>query len=95
MRQHRHERIRNRANDTLRHFRFAEIESRMHRSDDEIELRQNFIVEIERAVAQDVAFDSAENPNASRVSLCSFRIRACCTCSRAASSPCACIELRL
>src|SRR5438445_341548 len=61
MRQHRHEWIGNRANDTLRHFRFAEIERRMHRSDDEIELRQNLIVEIERTVAQNIAFNSASS----------------------------------
>src|SRR5207302_9853156 len=69
MRQHRHEWIGNRANDTLRHFRFAEIERRMHRSDDEIELRQNLIVEIERTVAQNIAFNSAENANVRQCAL--------------------------
>ena len=39
----------------------------MHRSDDEIELRQNFILEIERAVPQNVAFDSGEEPELSEV----------------------------
>ena len=48
----------------LRHLRFGQVENGMDRGDDVIELRQNFVRKIERAVAQDVAFDSGEEPKA-------------------------------
>ena len=60
MRQHGDVRIADRANDPARHFRLRQIEGRMHRCDDVIETSQRFIVEIERAVAQDVAFDTGK-----------------------------------
>ena len=43
-----------------RHLRFGQSESGMDRGDDVIELGQDFVVEIERAVAEDVAFDAGK-----------------------------------
>ena len=60
MRKHRNEPVFHCANNALGHLGFAQIENRMNRHHYEIEFRQDFIVKIERAVAENVAFDPGE-----------------------------------
>ncbi len=50
--------------DALGHFGAVDIHVGMHGGDDHIELREDFVVEIERAVFQDVDFDAGEQANA-------------------------------
>src|SRR6266571_3175356 len=64
MRQHGHERIFHPANHASGHIRFAQTKSRMNGSDYEIELRQNFIGKIKRAVPKNVAFNSSKETEA-------------------------------
>jgi hypothetical protein len=61
MREHRDVGIADRADDALGHFGFGEVERRVHRRDDVVQLGEHFIGEIERAVAQDIAFDTGED----------------------------------
>ncbi len=59
-----HERVRDGAQHARGNFRLFLPDCRVHRRDDEIELGEAFVGEIERAVRQDVAFDSGEHLNA-------------------------------
>ena len=76
MRQHGDEWIRDCADDPLSHFRLAEVESGMHRRHDKIEFSQDLIIEIERAIAQNVALNSTENVNVAERALQFSNLRA-------------------
>src|ERR1700682_818678 len=62
MRQHGYERIAHRANNAPGHIRFRESESGVHRGYHVIKFREDIVVKIELAVAEDIAFDSGEKP---------------------------------
>ena len=63
-----------------------QIENGMDGSDHKVELRQNFVLKIERAIAQDVAFDSGEDAEAIEL-LLSSPIAATCSCNRIEIEP--------
>ena len=53
-------RIRDGADDALGHLGLREVEDGVHGGDDVIELREDFVGKVERAVVQDVALDAGE-----------------------------------
>src|SRR5438128_6702639 len=53
-----------RANNTLRHVCFRQVENGMDRSDDKVELRQDLVRKIELTVAKNVAFDPGKETKA-------------------------------
>ena len=61
MRQHRDPRMRQRLADALGHASAGMLKPLMHGGDDVIEQRQRLVVEIERAVGQDVALGAEED----------------------------------
>jgi len=62
MGQHGDVRILHRADDPSRHVRFGKGEGGMHGGDDVIQLSQDFVGKIKRAIAEDVALDPGEEP---------------------------------
>ena len=60
MREYRDKRILDRSNDAPRHVSFREIKNGMNRGDNKVQFGQNVVIEIKRAVAENVAFDTGK-----------------------------------
>src|SRR5437868_15532110 len=67
MREYGDKRIADRANDATRHVCFREIEDGVNRGDNKVEFGQNVVIEMKRAVEDNVAFDAAKETDAMKL----------------------------